>query len=85
MLQVLDTVNPAEFARAAAAGDTAHQTEQQQQQGTAWTDEGDKLVDATIHLGAGDRRKFKLGGKWSVHVWSYPLIDVKKIIPIVRE
>lgn len=55
-------MNPAEFARAAAVGDHSGGQQTEQQQGTAWTDEGDRVVDATIHLGAGDRRKFKLGG-----------------------
>lgn len=58
-------MNPAEFSRAAASGGAAGGTSEQteQQQGSAWTEDGDKLVDATIHLGAGDRRKFKLGGR----------------------
>jgi len=32
------------------------------QQGSAWTEEGDTIVDATIHLGAGERRQFKHAG-----------------------
>ena len=54
-------MNPAEFSQSTVPVQTQVATSQQQQ-GSAWVEEGDKTVDATIHLGAGDRRTFKFRG-----------------------
>ena len=60
--QVLSTVNPAEFGqRSAAEGED--KTVDVKQQSSAWVEEGDTLVDATINLGAGDRRQFRMIGE----------------------
>lgn len=58
---MLSTINPAEFALSSPRTSTsAARAADGRQEGSAWTEEGDTVVDTTIHLGAGDRRQFKM-------------------------